>query len=50
MDRPDPLKANSEADTIAVSQWTDRANAIVIGNESREEWIVFDGDAVPVTQ
>lgn len=50
MDHPDPLEAESDEDAIAVSQWSADARALAIGNESRQEWIVFDGDTIPVTQ
>lgn len=44
-DPPETPKADTIADTVAISTWTgDRA--IAIGNEGRMEWLVFDGDCV----
>lgn len=43
----DPLEAEDTDRAIAVSGWTgDRA--IAIGDESKEEWLIFDGDLLDV--
>lgn len=43
----DPLEADSTQEAVAVSQWRN-SQALAIGEKASEEWLTFDGDAVPV--
>lgn len=44
---PDRLRAENSKKAIAVSAWTGK-RSIVIGDETKEEWITFDGEVPQV--
>lgn len=45
----DPLKADSTEEAVVVSQWRN-SQAVAIGDEAQNEWLTYNGDAVPVRQ
>lgn len=45
----DPFEAPSDRKAIAVSEWS-AGRTIAIGDESQEEWLIYDGETMEPTQ